>query len=43
MIQDWRLTFVNSAPDAPFLVNELGAMQVTSTYKDPSLQLRVDP
>jgi hypothetical protein len=27
MIEDWRLTFVNSPPDAPFLVNELGAMQ----------------
>ena len=27
MIEDWRLTFVNSPADAPFLVNELGGLQ----------------
>ena len=27
LIDDWRMTFVNSPPDAPFLVNELGALQ----------------
>lgn len=27
MIEDWRLHFVNAAPNVPFLVNELGALQ----------------
>jgi hypothetical protein len=27
MIEDWRATFVNSAPETPFLVNELGGLQ----------------